>query len=208
MQDLNELQTDALTEIINIGMGTAAAALSEMVDEEIILSVPTISFTTREHAAENINNGTNCEMTGVAQTFSGNINGNAILFFPEDKSLEIVKLLLKETVPLDDLSDMEQEALSEVGNIILNAGLSILSNFMEVDLTSSLPVYSTGSCIEIMNNCSNVREQGLVLFVHVDFGIKSSEISGYVAFLLDLSSFRSLTKSIDNHLAVLIQAAG
>lgn len=54
MIELNELQQDMLTELFNIGMGNAAAALSEMVSEEVLLSIPQISF--MEKLASHIEN--------------------------------------------------------------------------------------------------------------------------------------------------------
>jgi len=50
LQVLDELQQDALTEVFNVGMGSAAASLSEMVGEEVQLTVPEISFVNKEDA--------------------------------------------------------------------------------------------------------------------------------------------------------------
>ena len=41
----DEIFVDAISEILNIGMGQAAASLSEMVDEEVMLSVPYVQST-------------------------------------------------------------------------------------------------------------------------------------------------------------------
>ena len=206
---LTELQLDALTEVINLGMGTAAAALSEMVQEEITLSVPTLSFVSKHDVARYIAEKSHDQMTGVSQVFSGRINGDAILLFPEQKSLEIVRLLLKESVPLDVLTEMEQEALSENGNIILNAGLSSISNFLQTDLTSGLPVYLTGSSLDIMDRASTVAEEdSVVLFVRVDFGIASHAIDGYVVYMMSINSLKEMTRTVDNYLQKLSQAQG
>ena len=51
MIKLNELQEDMLTELFNLGMGNAASALSEMVSEEILLSIPKISFMEKSELA-------------------------------------------------------------------------------------------------------------------------------------------------------------
>ena len=39
---LNELQLDALTELVNIGVSRAASSLREMVGSQVLLSVPNV----------------------------------------------------------------------------------------------------------------------------------------------------------------------
>ncbi len=46
--------------------------------------------------------------------------------FPEDRSLELVKLILDESFPAESATDMEEEALLEVGNLVLNGFLGAI----------------------------------------------------------------------------------
>ena len=52
MENLNELQLDALGEIFNIGVGRAASSLSLIVSDEVLLSAPRVQIVHREQAAE------------------------------------------------------------------------------------------------------------------------------------------------------------
>jgi chemotaxis protein CheC len=56
MLELSELQHDALVEIFNIGVGQAARAMSEIVSEEVTMSVPSIRFLNRADAAAMLGN--------------------------------------------------------------------------------------------------------------------------------------------------------
>jgi len=58
---------------------------------------------------------------GVAQDFSRPFNTEAILMLPEDHSLEMVRMMLGGSYSMDELSELEQEAMAEIGNILLNA---------------------------------------------------------------------------------------
>ena len=51
---LSELELDALTELVNIGVGVAATALREMVGEEILLTVPKVELLSRENAIKTL----------------------------------------------------------------------------------------------------------------------------------------------------------
>ena len=102
MIKLTELQKDALGELFNIGMGRASASLSEMVGEEVELSVPLVEILPYSEAIENISITVGQEVTAVRETFKGAFWGDALLLFPENQSLQLVKALLKDhDLPLD-----------------------------------------------------------------------------------------------------------
>ena len=144
MSNLTACQQDTLTELLNIGIGQAAAALSQMVDEEVQLAVPYVNVLTLHEAIQSIEAQFSVRIAAVKQQCTGSFWGDALLLFPETKSLELVRSLLKELMSLEDLTAMEQEALMEVGNIILNACLGSLANLLDSEATSGLPVFLHG----------------------------------------------------------------
>jgi chemotaxis protein CheC len=199
---LSELEHDALVEIFNIGVGQAAAAMSGIVNEAVTMSVPSISFLNRADAAGLL--GHRGEQTqricGVSQHYAGAFETEAILMFPEDKSLEIVRLMVGELVPLSELTEMEQEAMSEIGNIILNSCVGTLANIFEQELQGSLPVYHVGTSEDILS-ASGSAADSVVMMLHIDFILEMHQIHGYVAFILDVSALRDLKEQINLYLS-------
>lgn len=200
MLNLSELQHDALVEIFNIGVGHAAKAMSEIVNEPVTMSVPSITFVNRADAAKMLDNNDSRRVCGVSQHYEGAFNTEAILMFPEDKSLDIVRLMVGESVPLKELTEMEQEAMSEIGNIILNSCVGTLANIFERELSGSLPRYHVGSSGEILS-ASGCKADTVVLMLHIDFILETHQIHGYVAFILDLSALNDLQAQVDRYLA-------
>ena len=213
MVSLSELEHDALVEIFNIGVGQAAAAMSGIVGEEVTMSVPSITFLSRTEAAHlleeahrNNQHGSggggsgNERICGVSQHYEGAFQTEALLMFPEDKSLEIVRLMVGEAIPLAELSEMEQEAMSEIGNIILNSCVGTLANIFQQELHGSLPVYHVGSSDEILDATGN-RGGTVVMMLHIDFILEKHQIHGYVAFILDVTALHDLKDQIDGYLA-------
>ena len=211
MVELSELEHDALVEIFNIGVGQAAAAMSGIVGEEVTMSVPSITFLSRMEAAQlledahrrsGIGSGRDAgeRICGVSQHYEGAFQTEAILMFPEDKSLEIVRLMVGESVPLAELSEMEQEAMSEIGNIILNSCVGTLANIFQHELHGSLPVYQVGSSDEILD-ATGSRAETVVMMLHIDFILEKHQIHGYVAFILDVTALHDLKDQIDRYLA-------
>lgn len=198
---LNELQQDMLTELFNLGMGNAAAALSEMVDEEVLLSVPEVQFMKKSELTKMLTDDSGGHISGVAQKFHGMLLGKALLTFPSHKSLELVRLLLQDTVPIENLTEFEEEALLEVGNIIINAGLSSLADIFEDEITSDLPVFKNGSCYDVIESTdSETDQQTTVLYLQVNFTIELKDIKGYVIFLLNIESMENLAASINKYI--------
>ena len=131
MINLSESHYDAITEVSNISINRAAAALNELVDEEIKLSVPHVAFIKRSEACRLIDLRSKASACAVTQEFSGPFSGEAFLVFPEDKSLELVRAIIGSDVPLESMGELEQDAMTEVGNIVLNASIGSIANLLE-----------------------------------------------------------------------------
>lgn len=199
MFELTELQQDALVEIFNQGVGQAAAAMSRIVGEEVTMSVPMIAFQSRAEVAQTLGSAERRRISAVAQHFDGAFSTEAFLMFPEEKSLEIVRLMVGQNLSLEELSEMEQEAMSEIGNIILNSCMGTFANAAGKELQGSLPTYLAGTGDDILN-MSGKEWDGMVLTLKIDFNIERHQIHGYVAFLLDMPALHDLQRHIDDYL--------
>jgi chemotaxis protein CheC len=199
--NMTELQRDTITELLNIGMGRAAAALSEMVGEEVALSVPCVEVLSRRDAAALVRDK-GCErIVAVLQEFSGFFWGDTMLVFPEDQSLDLVHSLIKDTFPLDIMTEMEQEALMEVGNITLNACIGSIANFLQSEVSSSLPSLLRGPCETIFSDKNGVQvDHEVVMFLRMDFALRARDMHGCVVFLVDGDAIRMLREHIDRFL--------
>jgi chemotaxis protein CheC len=202
MFQLTELQHDALVEIFNVGVGQAAAAMSRIVNEEVTMSVPMVVFQSRSEVAQTLGSSEGRRVCAVAQQFEGAFNTEAFLMFPEEKSLEIVRLMVGQSLSMEELSEMEQEAMSEIGNIILNSCMATLANASGRELHGSLPMYRVGTGNDILGDAGKEWD-GVVLTLKIDFNIERHEIHGYVAFLLDVPALQDLRAYIDDYLSKL-----
>src|ERR1700744_1744533 len=196
-EPLSELEIDALTELVNIGVSHAAVSLREMVGEEVILSVPRIELVARARAIQILCESEARKLVAVHQTFEGDINGRALLIFPETKSLEIVRAVAGQHLALEDVIELEQEALAETGNIILNGCLATIANMLERSLKMSLPEVLHGEAAHFFNLPPPPEAGDLVLFVYINFAVKDRDITGYIAMLMDMPSLAALKMLLD-----------
>jgi chemotaxis protein CheC len=187
---LDELELDALTELVNLGVSNAAANLREMVREEVLLSVPKVAIVTREEAISNLGERETKRLIAVHQDFEGDLRGRALLIFPEAKSMELVRAVVGSELSLEELIELEQEALAETGNVLLNGCLGTIANHLERSLRISLPEVVHGEGAEFFNAPSHVSD--VVLFIYINFAVRQRDINGYIAMLLDLPSMTTL----------------
>jgi chemotaxis protein CheC len=189
--ELSEIEQDALAEIANMGVSRAAASLRRMVGEQVLLSVPAVNIVSRRVASRMVEKGHSPKLVAVQQSFEGPFSGRALLIFPEAQSLELVRSIVGEEHSLEDVIDLEQEALAETGNIILNACLATIANVLRRTMRMSLPSIVRGDGDTLFD----VREgssDGLVLFLYIDFTIKNRDVRGFIALLMGLPSIAAL----------------
>lgn len=200
---IGELERDAVEEILNVAIGQAAASLSRMVHDSITLSVPFVEFLSPAVAAERLDSTTGgAESVAVRQRFASSFSGDILLIFPERRSLELVRSMLGDTVTMDSLTELEQEALLEVGNVILNACLGSLANQLGLSIESSLPTYLRGRGAQILD--AKHPDTELVMFLRVDFSLATKGIQGYLAFVLDIASARHFAQVVGAYVARMI----
>jgi chemotaxis protein CheC len=191
---LSEVERDAIAESFNIGMGVAASALSEMVGSEVALSVPDIQLVERA-AAQASDYGQSLPIAGVREDFAGPMSGHALLLIPEHRSLELVRVLLKQQVDLDYLTEMEQDALVEVGNIILNSCLGSIANMIDAELCTKVPRAVHGKWSDLVQGESSGGED-VIMQLRMDFSVEDIDVSGYIAFLMDIDSIGNFRRGL------------
>jgi chemotaxis protein CheC len=198
---LSELEHDALTELVNLGVSNAASSLRELVREEILLTVPKVVIVSREQAIANLGERASKSLVVVHQDFDGDLRGRALLIFPEAKSMELVRAIVGSELSLEDIMELEQEALAEVGNVLLNACLATIANSLQRTLRISLPEVVRGEGAEFFDLTPVSSLGDRVLFVYINFSARHRDIQGFIAMILDLPSLAML-KSL---LAALIE---
>ena len=189
---LDDLERDALTELVNIGVSRAASSLRKMIGGQVLLSVPAVEIVSHSIASTMIRERESEQLVAVRQDFSGAFSGRALLIFPEFNSLELVRAVAGSQLSSAEVVEMEDEALAETGNIVLNGCLATMANMLQQPLSMSLPAVIRGSGLVLFELADPRSAEGVVLFLYINFSISGRNIRGYIAMLMDLPSLRAL----------------
>lgn len=194
--ELSDIERDALAEIANVGVSRAATSLRQMVGEQVLLSVPAVNIVSRDTASELVERGSNPSLVAVQQLFSGPFSGRALLIFPQDQSLELVRSIVGDEYTLEDVIELEQEALAETGNIILNGCLATIANLLHRPMRVSLPSVLRGDGASLFDVRTSAANVNLVLFLYIDFTIRNRNVRGFIALVMDLPSIEALKEIV------------
>ena len=87
---------------------------------------------------------------------------------------------------------MEEEALAETGNIILNNCLGSMDNMLRQSLSMTLPRVFHARGEALFTLTADGEADGTVLFLYINFSVLGRDIRGYIAMLLDMPSLAAL----------------
>jgi chemotaxis protein CheC len=116
----SDLELDALRELANIGSGTAATALSQMLARSIDVSVPSAAALPLTEAVEAVGEP-ELVVTGVVLPIFGDLEGMAVLLFQEADATRICELL-----GVEPGGEYASSALAEIGNILCSSYLGAI----------------------------------------------------------------------------------
>lgn len=204
--NLSETHADLLKETFNIGVGSAAEALSEIAGgEEIILTVPQLQMMTLGDLGRQVRDVSGEDICSVAETFRGPFSGKAMMLYSQRESLELVRLMLGDMVPVEQIREMEGEALCEVGNIVLNACLAAMADMIGSEIETDIPQLKVGHFEKVLHQEAGGSDEHSILYLRMDFAMARYQLNGHIGFVFDLNSMTSLLACLENYLNSMLE---
>lgn len=200
--NISNEDTDALRELINIGVGRAAGALNDMVGAHVQLRVPSIRLVSPAEIKETVSSTDEQKLAAVRLGFGGEIQGTATLLFPSDSASKLVAMLTGEKLGTSDLDSLRAEALTEVGNILLNGVMGSITNVLEQHISYQVPAYSEETPDDLVETVLKQTDSAVLLaqtqFLvgQTHFSVEQEKVEGEVTLLFGTESFEFLIKRI------------
>ena len=199
LRGLKAIQMDALREVANIGAGHAATALSQMIGQTIMISVPTINVARLEEIPPQVG-APDEPVAAVLMHMLGDLTGRTLLVFPRRTARRIASLLLRRQPTTDDFSEMEQSAIKEAGNILSSAYMNALSDFMGIMLLPSPPslVIDMSRAVLTTAHLQFGTDKDYVFCVESEFFMDNIDehLHGFFLLLPDAASLHAILKAI------------
>lgn len=196
MPKLTEEQSDALRELVNIGVGNAAGMLSEMIEFRIQLQIPEVDVVSPLELQEELKQRLGADpLSAVKLGFSGSFAGGAQLVFPTESAATLVSVLTGEDLGNPDLDALKISTLNEVGNIVINGVMGSIGNVLNRPLDYAVPSYAEEQ-IEHLLPTHKSSDNGAVLLAPARFTIEELHVQGDIVIFFDVGSFEVLLEAI------------
>ena len=131
------MQLDVLREISNIGAGNAATSLSSLLGKSVDMSVSRVAPMPFNEIVEYVGGAERMILT-VFVRIEGGISGN-ILFTMNLPDARALVRHMTGVVKEEGFSEMGLSVLHKVGNIVIGAYITALSDFLGFELQPSVP---------------------------------------------------------------------
>ena len=135
---LSSLEIDTIGEVLNISMGSAATAVSTMLDKQVMISTPTVEI--REFHAMDYSALEPALLVKI--NYVEGISGSNVMIFRQKDMQTILNLLMgNDEPPTDDFvfDELSMSAACEVMNQMMGASATALSDFMGKSINISTP---------------------------------------------------------------------
>lgn len=192
-------QKDALTELINIGYGRAAGALSELTGYRISLEVPQVTMHEIDDIGPLLENSIDRQVASVDQSFSGAVSGSALLMLDQSSALGLSRMLSDQPSATGEFDSNAKEIITEVGNILLNACLGVFGNLLQIQVTFAVPRLQLESVVRVLKSVTSKSQEQLRygLMIHTRFAVKAGDVTGYLVIILGIASMDRLLLELD-----------
>lgn len=186
-------QLDAIREVVNIGAGHAATALSTMTNVTVMISVPRILWTDRPaDAAPALPGDERLVVIAVpVVTKSSDQGERATLIIGRETAMRMVGLLLRRQVDPDGaLGMLERSTLQELGNIVCASYVGVLGSFLGESVMIGTPDLREAGRDEVGTELAS----GLV--IETDFALQDSTFEGVFVLTHTEISFNTLISAL------------
>lgn len=184
---LSEMQLDAIGEIMNISMGSAATAVSELLNAKVWITTPKVTIVQASELNYDRLEPAICVKIEYIKGLSGS---NLMILKQDDVQLILNQLMGKPPVisPDFEFDELNISAVSEVMNQMMGASSTALSEFLGMGIDISTPTPYILSEINIAD-LQNYEQTDMVAAINFDLTIDGVIKSEFISVLdIDLAA--------------------
>ena len=193
-----DLDLDALTELFNIGLHRAAASLSELTSQRIIVDLPKLWVCHIDELPARLAGSVQGDLATVHQIFTGNVSGDAVLVLEYEAGARLARLMTDSSVAIGGRLDQSaREVLAEVGNVILSSCLSAFGDMLDVSVSFSVPRIHLESLEGMLTSLKvSQKEMQYALLAATRFRLTEGEVGGYLMVAVGMTSLTRITQAL------------
>jgi chemotaxis protein CheC len=196
---LSAVQADAIQELGNIGAAHAATTLSQMLGSTIEMSVPAIKVVDLSQLGQYMGEES---AAMVAFELQGDIpHGGYILFYiTRESAVRMTNTMLGQTEINRPLSEMDESALLEVGNIMVSAFLDATAELLGFVMLPSPPALTIDMAHAAMQSliAQMQEETNEVLLFSTELVCEEFKVDSDIIMMPERSTLMRIIELLEN----------
>ncbi len=206
---LSSMELDTIGEILNISMGSAATAVSSMLDKQVVISTPTVlqkKFDSMEYTALE-------PAMLVSIRYVEGISGTNVMVFRQKDMQVILNLLMgNEDPPSEDFEfdELSMSAACEVMNQMMGSSATALSDFLGMTVNISTPEAQIVDSEDAYRKAINVGDGEEIVSVNFKLdivGVMESNFASVMPYSLAKSMVSRVLDQTEEQISALPEAA-
>jgi chemotaxis protein CheC len=201
---LDEFETDALGELFNVGLNRAAASLSEITSQRIVVEMPRLVICPIEDIEASLAELVGGELATVHQGFGGAVAGDAVLLLEQHDAAALTSLMTAGEAALGGaLDESAREVLAEIGNIVLGACLSGFGDMLQRPVSFSVPRIHIESLKGILRSLIVVdsHEVQYAVIAATQFRLSELAVEGYLIVAVGVQSLERISHALSDRIS-------
>lgn len=188
-------QLDYLAEMMNIGAGNAAAALSQLLHCNVEMNLPVVSLLDAGKASPLFDDPAE-PVACVKMQMLGEVRGDVLFTISREHQQSLLKFL-KTTLPKEfaRLARLDITLLEEIANIITGVFLTALHDFSRVSICHTVPVMTLDLIRSQIDECVSSQGGGEAIIIETEFIIQQTEIRAVLYLIPIIESLDRLLSS-------------
>jgi chemotaxis protein CheC len=187
VDNLSEMQLDALRETGSIGAGHAATALSQLVGHKVSIDVPLLDVVRIGEVPE-VFGGPETLVAAAFMRLLGDISGSMLFVAPRASSLALVDLMRARTVGTAKSFGADEEALvTHIASILVSAYVAAIGRLADLSLLPARPAFAldmAGALLQAVASDAGMRAEHAML-LRTRFHTEEAAVDAYLFFLPD-----------------------
>lgn len=190
---------DYLAEMINIGAGNAATALSQLLHGDVELTLPFIKVISVKEIASYFPDDPALPVICVRMDLIGDIQGMLAFIVPDKQKKNLVDMI-KAAAPEGPkkVRGVDSAIIQEIANILAGVFLTAVHDFTALNIYHTVPVLTIDMIQAALDE--SIAEQTKVnkdiILIKVEFSLKKRNVSVLITLIPSMNDIRKLFASM------------
>lgn len=197
----SEVLLDIVREVINIGIGEAANALSKLVRTRVVIRTPDVRVMELAELQDYLRYQVASIGVYISQNFRTRIAGRTILFYTRDCSISLLNAVYGGTLSTSTLTESGIATLNEIGNIIMGSCMAEIGNIIEGRINFDLPQVTVEVSETYFNNLiKELDRSDKAIVVKNEMRIQDTDVQGFLFVLFTFDDFMAVIRKLERRI--------